>query len=429
MLLFSKLRRFELEDRQHRRARLVDLALALLEKEDHPPITRLLFHDSADGGKTKTLPWDTIESVDWRAERIRVPDLSAGEALPDASATPPAGAASRDVLLHRDILDALVLDLQNRRATRANDLALRLEEGGNRLRLVGADTSLRAMLRRVSGARLGKGIVESKLFDWKYVEFLRGDPAAVQRGAGYQRRIARLPAGEIARLVDALPYLHAAELLTLLEDKLAADVLEAMSPQRQLQVFEELDDDKQVALLGLMAPDLAADLAGRLHTEPARKLLDALPPARSARIVELLRYAEDTVGGIMTNDVLFVPASLTVAEARAALREPLREPDFIFFIYVVEDEASRRLRGVITLRALVTAPETQRIEEIMNPYLVTLRPREGARDAAYRVLNSRLAALPVVNRDGRLLGALTVDEAVAQVAPASFSAQVPRIFS
>ncbi len=178
-----------------------------------------------------------------------------------------------------------------------------------------------------------------------------------------------------------------------------------------------------------MAPDLAADLVGRLHTDHAKKLLDRLEPARSARIVELLRYAEDVVGGIMTNDVLCVPASLTVAEAREALRERLREPDFIVFIYVVEDEDSRRLRGVITLRALVTAPETQRIEEIMNPYLVTLRSREPARDAAYRVLTSHLAALPVTNRDGRLLGVLTVDGAVAQVAPASFSAQAPRVFS
>ncbi len=206
MLMFSKLRRFELEDGHDRRARLVDLAVALLEEEDHPPITRLHFRDGADG-KVKTLPWNAVESVDWRAGRIRVPDLSAGEPLPAAGATPAAGESS-DVLLHRDILDALVLDLQNRRATRANDLALRVEESGKRLRLVAADTSVRAMLRRISGARLGKGIVERKLFDWKYVEFLRGDPEAVQSGAGYQRRIARLPAGEIARLVDALPYLH-----------------------------------------------------------------------------------------------------------------------------------------------------------------------------------------------------------------------------
>ena len=426
MLMFSKLRRFQVEDSQGRRARLVDLAVALLA-EDHPPVTHLHFRDKSDGGKVKTLPWEAIESIDWRARRIRVPDLSAGKPLPDGETKPVEG--NTDVLLHRDILDALVLDLQNRRATRANDLALRLEEGGSRLRLVGADTSLLAMLRRVSGGRLGKHLVESKLFDWKYVEFLRGDPEAVQSGAGYHRRIARLPAGEIARLVDALPYLHAAELITLLSDKLAADVLEAMSPQRQLQVFEELTSEQQVTLLCLMAPDLAADLVGRLHTDHARKLLNGLPPAQSARVVELLRYPEDSVGGIMTNDVLFVPASLTIAEARAALRERLQEPDFIFFIYVVEDEASRRLRGVITLRALITAPDTQRIEEIMNPYLVTLHARDAARDAAYRVLNSHLAALPVVNRDGRLLGAVTVDEAVAQVAPASWSAQVPRVFS
>lgn len=371
-----------------------------------------------------SLSWDRLESIDWRARRFHVADLGADAVPVDATAT-----ASEGVLLRRDILDALMLDLQNRRATRANDLALKLDEHGKRLRLVAADTSVIAMLRRITHGRAGRRVVERKLYDWKYIEFLRGDPAAVHAGAGYQRRITHLPAGEIARLVDALPYLHAAELLTLLPDKLAADTLESMSAHRQLQVFEELAEPQGVALLSLMAPDLAADLIGRLHTEDARSLLNALAPAPSARIVELLRYPEDTVGSIMTNDVLTVPVSLTAAEARVALRERLREPDFIFFIYIVDDAASRRLRGVVTLRSLITAADDARIEDLMNPYVVTLYALDPARDAAYRVLNSHLVALPVTGREGRLLGAVTIDAAMSLVVPAHWTAEAVRVFS
>ncbi|MBV9126554.1 MAG: magnesium transporter [Verrucomicrobia bacterium] len=426
MLLLSNLARFEvhLASGEHRRASVVDFAIDLLA-DDHPPVTRIYLRTASHGATRLALPWEAVAHIDWVRRIFHVHDLAAAQAVAPQDHAPPAGTS--DVLLHRDILDALILDLQNRRATRANDLALRLD--GKTLRLCAADVSLRAMLRRITGGRAGRGLVEEKLYDWKYVEFLRGDPSAVQAGAGYHRRIARLPAGEIARLADALPYLHAAELVTLLPDKLAVDALEAMSAARQLQVFEELDEPQQLALLNLMAPDLAADLVGRLRTEAARTLLNRLSPTPAERLTALLRFPEDSTGGIMTNDVLTVPASLTVAEARAALRERLREPDFIFFIYVVEDESSRRLRGVLTLRTLVTAAENRRVDEVMNPYLITLRALTSAQDAAYRVLSSHLAALPVVGREGQLLGAVTIDAAVAQVAPASWTAQAPRVFS
>jgi magnesium transporter len=310
--------------------------------------------------------------------------------------------------------------------TRANDLWL--EEEGGRLLLCAADISVRALLRRLSRGWY-ESVRQSALYDWKYVEFLRGDPHAVQAGAGYHLRITRLPPGEIAHLTGPLPYLHAAELLTLLPDPIAADTLEAMLPERQLQVFEELDEEQGLRLLALMAPDIAADLVGRLTSQAARRYLARLPQPQSERIIELLRYPEDTVGGIMTNDIITAPTGITVQAARHLLRDRLKGPDFVYFIYVVDDEERRRLRGAVTLRDLLIAAEGSRLDEIMNPYLVTLHPLESARTAAYRVLTSHLAALPVVGPEGYVLGAVTVDAAIAQVAPAQWGTQAPRIFS
>jgi len=261
------------------------------------------------------------------------------------------------------------------------------------------------------------------------VEFLRGDPEAVKSEAGQHLRISRLPPGEIARLAAPLPYLHAAELITLLADHKAADTLEAMTPERQLQVFEELSEDQALRLLALMAPDLAADLVGRLQTLTMRHYLEGLPRKQAERIIELLRYPEDTVGGIMTNDLVYACGDLTVAEARKTLREPLKEPDFVYIIYIVNDEKSRRLRGLISLRNLITAADEKRLEEIMDPYVTTLRPLDLAYDNAYRVINSHMAGLPVVGEEGQLLGVVTVDAAVAQVAPISWSTLAPRIFA
>ena len=158
-----------------------------------------------------------------------------------AAALPtPAESLAQAVLLKRDVLDALVLDLGQRRAARANDLWLQEENG--QLLLRGVDLSAAAVLRRLTFGRLGRGD-ERRMVDWHDVEFLRGDPRAAQAGQDYHRQIGRLPPAEIARLSEAPPYLHATELLTLLPDSVAADALEAMSTERQLQVLEELDED------------------------------------------------------------------------------------------------------------------------------------------------------------------------------------------
>jgi len=416
MVMLSQLRRFKLTDKQNREARLLDLSVALLDG-DYPPVTRLYFLNSKK--KRHSLPWETVESIDWPNRLIKVADLDEAQGESTDS-------MAKQVLLGDGILDALILDLQNRRATRANDLCLQEENG--KLLLRSADTSFSAMLRRLTEGRYGR-VSTQALYDWKYVEFLRGDPEAVRSEAGQHLRIGRLPPGEIARLTDPLPYLHAAELITLLADPKAADTLEAMMPERQLQVFEELEEEQALRLLALMAPDIATDLVGRLQTSTMRRYLERLPRKQAERIIELLRYPEDTVGGIMTNDVVYARLDLTVAEARETLREPLKHPDFVFLIYIVDDEKSRRLRGLISIRNLITADDDMRLEEIMDPYVTTLNPLTPAGEAAYRVIDSHLAALPVVGEQGQLLGVVTVDAAVAQVAPPSWTALAPRVFA
>jgi Mg/Co/Ni transporter MgtE len=251
----------------------------------------------------------------------------------------------------------------------------------------------------------------------------------VKAGARYHGRIVHLPPGEIASLTASVPYLHAAELLELLPEQLAADTLEVMSPERQLQVFEELDEKRALHLLALMSPDLAADIVGRLDTDIAQRFLNRLPRKAGERIVDLLRYPEDSVGGIMANDVVTTSPHIKVGEARRALRDQLKDPDFVYFIYVVEEEPPHRLRGVVSLRQFILAEDDQTIQEIMNPYLIVLSPLDSPQEAAYRLLNSQLAALPVVGGEGQLLGTVTIDAAVSQVAPRNWRAQAPRVFS
>lgn len=412
MVMLSELLRFHVVDRSGRRARLDDLALAVLE-EDYPAVTELHF---IEGKRLLRLPWDKVDRIG-PGKQILVDDLT--------TAQPADGEAeNREVLLKHEILDALIIDLLNRRTTRANDLLL--EEEGGMLRLTAADASISAMLRRITGGAIGP-VNKEALYDWKYVEFLRGDPKAVENGEGYRQRIGRLPAGEIAQLADYVPYLHAAELLKILPDDKAADVMQAMSIRRQVQVVGELENDEASQLLRRMSPDLAADLAGRMHMGRLKHILRRMPRENCDRIVELLQYPPDSVGGVMINNMVRLECDTTVGEARKQLAKLLENTDFVLLMFIVETDG--RLKGSIKLRDLLANNDATELADIMDPYIAPLEPFAPAHDAAYRIVAGQLAAMPVVEGDGKLIGAMTINAAIDQLVPESSSLRTLRVFS
>jgi hypothetical protein len=155
MAMLSKLWYFRLLDDRGRRHALADIAVALL-KSDYPVVTDLLYRNS--DGERMMLPWHAVKGIDWHHAQINVSSFDSAQSVTKES-------LRRVVLLTRDVIDALVLDLHNRRATRANDLWL--EEENGKLLLKAADTSSLAILRRLSRGLFGSGPSRAA-YDWKY---------------------------------------------------------------------------------------------------------------------------------------------------------------------------------------------------------------------------------------------------------------------
>jgi hypothetical protein len=199
MAMLSDLLRYKLIDERGREARLGDLAVDL-SAGDYPPVTYLTWR--LPGKPQLRAPGGALRGIRQtgrvrRAGRVlRLDDLEGGEPVEEDW-------LAQAVFLKRDILDALVLDLRDRTALRANDLWLEEADGG--FLLCAVDASLGAVARRLSGGRIARN-ARRGLHDWKYTEFLRGDPQAARAGRDYHGLIGRLPAGELANLADALPY-------------------------------------------------------------------------------------------------------------------------------------------------------------------------------------------------------------------------------
>ncbi len=234
--------------------------------------------------------------------------------------------------------------------------------------------------------------------------------------------LARDPA-EIRALVEELHPVDAAEVFHALEADertrfLAAlpvreqvPILEEIEPELRASFFETLGADLAQRLVAEMSADEAADLLGALPQELRERLLGRMPREDARDLRSLLAWPEGTCGALMTTDYVALEAEMSVSQAIDRIRRVAEEMETIYYAYAVSPEGS--LRGVVSLRDLVTARPERRIAEIMEvEHVITVRASDDQQQAAQTISRYDLLAVPVVDDAGRLLGIVTVDDVV-----------------
>jgi Mg/Co/Ni transporter MgtE len=189
-----------------------------------------------------------------------------------------------------------------------------------------------------------------------------------------------------------------------------------------------MDEDRAADILEWMSPDEAADVLGDLPEDKAEDLLSRMEGEEQADVAELLPYEDDTAGGLMTTEFLTLPKDLTVGAALARLREMAETPNMIYYIYVVEEEVSWKLCGVIALRSLILADPSYSLREVMRDEYQSAHPDDSAREVAEKIAEYNLLALPVMDNTGDILGIVTVDDAMEMLLPKGWRQRLPRIF-
>jgi magnesium transporter len=202
------------------------------------------------------------------------------------------------------------------------------------------------------------------------------------------------------------------------------EVLEKADPRVQAKVFEYFPMESQVKLaegagrpqmarlIELMSHDDRVNLLRRLPAQVSDALLRLVDDADRRDIAALSRYGENTVGAIMTSDYAWLPADLTAQQAIERLRAQAPDRETIYYVYIV-DEQSRKMLGILTLRALVLADPNTPIRRLMlTEDLVTLKASADRETAADALRRYGLIAIPVLDDEGRLVGIVTHDDIV-----------------
>ncbi len=324
-----------------------------------------------------------------------------------------------EILLARDVLDKQLIDIDGKRVVRVNDVQL-LEINGL-WRVSGADVSLQGFLRRLmpSGFYGTKRPVE--VIDWADVGYLATDSKTVTvQLKSSKDKLSRLHPVEIAQLAEALSPIHRTDIVESLDDEIAADTLEEMSTENQARILEDLDGERAADLLEEMSPDDAADVLEELDDDKARELFALMEDDEKADVVELMFYERDTAGGLMTTEMVMFPKNMTAGEAIAQLREMARTPHMIYYIYITEDESTRRLAGIITLRVLILAESGEKLGDLMRTDFQSVSPSEPSEEVALKIAEYNLLALPVIDNENEILGIVTVDDAMEILLPKRF---------
>jgi magnesium transporter len=320
---------------------------------------------------------------------------------------------SGEVLLRRDVLDHQLIDITGRRIVRVNDVQLTPFE--RTYRVVGVDISASALLRRLGPRSIAGRIVGRQIIDWSDVQYL-ASAAPVQLKVSYDR-LAELNPVDLARIVDALSFRESAEIVAALDEETAAETLEEVSDERVADLLEGMDQERAADILEEMTPGAAADALEDLDSEVAEQLLARMEPEEAADVQVHLEYDEDSVGRIMTRDLVRVPPDATVAQALETLRSLEEVPDPLLAVYVVEPGDPGALQGLVRLRSLILADPATPLGELMDEDLPSVGPEDQAERAAQLLAEYNLLALPVLDDNRRLLGIVTVDDALAVLLP------------
>ncbi|MBS4023663.1 MAG: magnesium transporter [Dethiobacter sp.] len=212
---------------------------------------------------------------------------------------------------------------------------------------------------------------------------------------------------DFAEIVEDLTGEQKRELFELLSDEEAAMVIQEMEDFDQVVLIQLLTTKRASAILREMATDDAADLLGELPEEQAKELL-TLIDEDADEIRDLLKYPEDSAGGIMTTEFISFPENMRVEEAIRRLRELAPEAETVYYVYVVDDET--RLIGVLSLRDLIAAADGTPLSNIMRKNLISVPVDMDQEEVAKLVSRYDLLAVPVVDERNSLLGIITVDD-------------------
>lgn len=248
----------------------------------------------------------------------------------------------------------------------------------------------------------------------EYIEHLKQIIEA-KDDAQAQDLLKELYPADIAELYQSLSLQEAIYLYLLMDGEKAADVLMELDEEDRHKLLKELPNELIAKrFVDNMETDDAVDLMRELDEDTQEEILSHIEDVEQAGdIVDLLKYDEDTAGGLMGTEMIVVNENWSMPKCIDEMRKQAEEMAEIYYVYVVDNE--ERLKGVLPLQKLITNPSVSKIRHVMKKDPIAVRDSDSIEEVTETIEKYDLVALPVIDSIGRLVGRITIDDVMDEV--------------
>ncbi len=312
-----------------------------------------------------------------------------------------------------ELWDKSVIDTVNVRTVHINDLEVVTDDTGE-IWISGIDISFRGAMRRLGlDAYIAPILDRFKIgahhetITWdKIIGF--NDQFSALTTELTSDNFQNLHPADLAEILEELEDSERISIIETLDEDFAAETIAEADAETQLQIIEQLDTETASEIIEEMDPDEAADLLQEMDQDRAKEILDHMDLDEASDVRKLLQHDEYTAGGIMTTEYAAIYEDFTVANAFSHMRLVAADIEIIYYMYVLD--SMDRLKGVVSIRDLLSANPSVQVSEIMDDDLVSVRPETPQEEVASILNKYDYMAIPVVNDQQQILGVVTVDD-------------------
>jgi flagellar motility protein MotE (MotC chaperone)/sporulation protein YlmC with PRC-barrel domain len=282
------------------------------------------------------------------------------------------------------------------------------------------DWVLTRLAVRDLGPRLTRRRGNVRQVEWEEMEGLGPTPEAQQGADALLSVLSTSRPADIANMLQDLDPKRQHEVAAALDDERLADVLEELPEDVQVKILASLADERAADILEEMDTDDAADLLAELTPPERERLFQLMEPREAAPVRRLLRYSDDTAGGLMTSEPIILAPDATIAEALARVRNPDITPALATQVYVCRppsETPTGRYLGVAHVQRLLREPPSALVSGVVDDDLEPVRPETELSELTRYLATYDLVAAAVVDEADRLVGAVTVDDVLDHLLP------------
>jgi magnesium transporter len=324
--------------------------------------------------------------------------------------------------VRKDLLDQQIIDTQGRKVVRVNDvdLAEQKTNGNVELRLTQVDVGLPGALRRLLQGVVAPGFIRKlqnplpqRTIRWEFVNLIEPDPLRRVKLRITHEKLDDLHPADLAEMMEELSAAERQGIIASLDEETAAAVLAELDERLTTQIVEKLDPEKAADILEEMAPDAAADLLADLPRETSEELLEEMPGHEASEVRGLLAFDENTAGGMMNPEFVFVGETATRDEVLQWMRLQDLNVDQLDTIVLLD--AAAKFSGTVPVARLLLAEPEQRMTELKTEPLLGVPGDADEQDVFELFDKYNLRMLTVTNSEGRPIGTITVDDVVSRL--------------